>query len=162
MNEIDNAMIFWSDENPVFNTWGTDGSDYQIVEEPNLNLGIFIKYRSLKWIDFVAQVANAVSITSNFPKYKELIALIILISMNKIKAKLISSKMENDLINLIKTGENGQHYVEIKSLEEIAADHEELKKTTDWLTKSDIGQVDEKMKIIYINNYTVKSLIIKE
>lgn len=145
--------IEWTSQETVFDTWGGETTP----AASDLNLGAIYASRQISWEDFLNQVGLAVGLASASPSYKELIAALVLLSMNAPKAKKITNQMTQALQDSFKINDDGYYAVDIAKLQELAKP-KEVEKVLDWFKRHEIGDLSEDEKRLVLRSHTVKAL----
>lgn len=145
--------IEWTSQDTVFDTWGVEATP----AASDLNLGAIYASRQISWEDFLNQVGLAVGIAGASPSYKELIAALILLSMNAPKAKKITDQLTQALQDSFKITEDGYYAVDVSKLQKLA-EPKEVEKVLDWFGHHEIGDLSEDKKTLVLRSHTVKAL----
>lgn len=145
--------IVWTAQDTVFDTWGVEAN----AQASDLNLGAIYASRQISWEDFLNQIGLAVGLASASPSYKELIAALVLLSMNAPKAKKITDQMTQALQDSFKISEDGYYTVDISKLHALAKP-KEVENVLDWFERHEIGNLSDDKKTLVLRTHTVKAL----
>ena len=151
-----NMEIIWESSGTVFDTWGKEAPKKTLGD---LNLGSILVRRKTSWRDFVIDLGVAASISQASPKYKTLIALIVLAAMNPIKVKKISDELAYDLDKAIKIDKHGYRFIDMKLFNQ-SANQVEIKDSIQWLEENNVGRLNQDENRFELNEYIIHSMVI--
>lgn len=151
-----NPEIIWESSGTVFDTWGKEAPKQTLGD---LNLGSILVRRKTSWRDFVIDLGVAASISQASPKYKTLIALIVLAAMNPIKVKKISDELAYGLDKAIKIDKHEYRFIDMKLFNQ-SANQVEIKDSIQWLEENNVGRLNQDENRFELSEYIIHSMVI--
>jgi len=149
-----NHTIIWQASNNVFDSWGEEVDEKTAL---NLNLGMLYSQRKISWNDFLGQLGTAIGIASASPIFKELVASLILISMNAPKAKKTTDEMVDTVQRSLKVNSDLEYFIDLEDLEE-HGNKNEVSRVIDWFNENKIGSLNEDTNHLELRSHIVRAM----